>query len=184
MPERLRHLNNLIAPFFALLIIGPIMWWLADREPPYTLSDPKLSADQIHAGEEFSIEWTLSLTRRGCEGSFARYIVDSHRVVWAFAAARSAFANMQHGRYRVNSQTKVTLPRGIAPGPAEVFTVTTFHCNPMQRVWPLLAEQPKVRLTILPPPPPLTGPTGPQGVPGERGQQGVPGERGEQGNNR
>ena len=182
MPHRLLKLQKFISPVLALVIIGPIMWWLADRFPPYSLRDGVLKPNPARPGDEVDIEWTLELTRSGCTGFFQRVIIDSHGGLWSFAPMQSIFVNLKPGKYRTHSFNRILLPRGIASGVAEIVTVTTYYCNPVHYVWPLVEEQPRLKLRIEPlSTSPQIGPPGPPGFPGTQGGQGVQGEQGPQG---
>lgn len=169
-----RSLPSLLALFF----IVPIVWWIADRTPPYTLTDGVPHPDPAHPGDEVDLEWTLKLTRSGCTGYFQRVVIDNSKGVWTFAPMQSSFVNLKPGSYRTHSLNRMTLPRGIAPGMAEVFTVTTYFCNPIHHIWPIVDEQPRLKMMINPNLSPQVGPVGPQG---RQGDQGLQGERGHQG---
>ena len=170
-------LKNFISPVIALVIVAPIAWWLADREPPYRMSNGEVTNKMpLKGGDEVDLLWTVNLTREGCSGFFQRVVIDSHNTLWTFASLRSVFVNLKKGTYRIHSLNPFTLPRGIAVGTAEIFTVTTFECNPVHKLWPILVEQQKMKIEIAP-----TDLRGPQGVPGQQGTQGTQGTQGEQG---
>lgn len=184
--QRFHHIRNALAPMVALIIIAPIMWWIADRDPPYTLRAGEPTPNPAQSGDDVHVLWTIDVTRTGCAGQFQRILIDSSKIVWTFQPWRSSFANLPLGSFRTHSLTGLMIPKGVAPGPAKIFTVTIFECNPIHKLWPVSIHQPVLQLEIKETPaapgtPGIPGIPGPPGPPGPQGEQGEQGQQGQQG---
>lgn len=143
-------LKHICAAILAIVIAGPLAWWAIDRTPPYTMSDGRPVPNPAKAGDELDLLWHVEVVREGCTGKFQRILIDANNSVWTFMPMVSSFVSLPVGEHKTHSLFKFAIPHGVAPGPAKVYTVTTYECNPVHRFWPIVSKQPTLDLMISP----------------------------------
>lgn len=109
----------------------------ADRDLPVVVYTAEASSPIVAPGSELRIEYTL-LRKRSCEVSSDRFIIDSKKTRHELPDLNiRAGLDIGQDHYFVPVDVKPE----VAPGPAVYRTITSYICNPLQRVFPISAGQ-------------------------------------------
>lgn len=193
-----------LSPFriTTLILVVPAIcitvWWLLDRDPPYTRSNgqlipsppencrlPDTTPRGLSQGACVTVNWDIKPVKN-CKpaGPFnvTRSIKDSQGDLRPLPATRSAYSQERH----MDSPLvrSFALPAVLPVGPATYRSKVCFVCNPGQEYLPsvfhpvCVGEGDDVPFVTEMPEPVDThgkaGPQGPQGEPGVRGPAGTP----------
>lgn len=142
-------LKNLIwAIVVALIVVGPVTYFLADRQHPYEYVYGEVLPPDPNTGSQISIHWRVRFNRF-CPGWVQRDITDRRGYVWRNvggpvknipAPAKDEYADI------VNT---LELPRQLGMGPATYQAHVTYRCNWLQRwFWPISVSSPKLLFEI------------------------------------
>lgn len=141
-----------IAAIVAMLFVGPFLFALADREPPYDRVVGRIMPENPAPGSTIEAEWTIR-TNRSCSPSsnrnVTRRIVDSHNVLWDFETVPSVYGRELSARDSPDRIVRIfALPQGVATGPARYKSSACFACNPVQQLWPICIDRPDIEFMI------------------------------------
>jgi hypothetical protein len=127
--------------FFLILaaIIATVFgYWTADRTPPVVRIDGGILPSAVKPGDVALVKFTLKQkSSRDCPAVITREITDSHNLVYRLAEIPATYSAPNGDRE--NFTREVTIPRGIAFGPAKYNSCMIAICNPLQRFldWPV-----------------------------------------------
>ena len=127
--------------WITVLALGLLGGWLgtqaADRDLPVVIYTAEASSPIVSPGSELRIEYTL-LRKRSCEVSSDRFIIDSRKTRHELPDLNiKAGLEIGQDHYFVPIDVKPE----VAPGPAVYRTITSYVCNPLQRMFPIAAGQ-------------------------------------------
>lgn len=128
-----------LAVLMMLASLAQIVGWALDREPPFR--SISYTATPAQAGGVMQIDRTVHRdVERHCSAEFSRYIFDS----------KGRRADIAGGQYMSLDQRRalerrapgrlsevIPIPLGLAPGPATIYTVLQYRCNPIHALWPI-----------------------------------------------
>jgi len=144
-----RHSNTMIATFIAVGFFAPVLWMALDRVPPYERLSGTIKPDYPTPGSNIEIEWEIK-TLRACipsaRLSVRRQIVDAKGTVWNFDPTTSVYYDETTRGRQINRS--ISLPRGVATGPATYRSMACFSCNPIHALWPVCVDKPEITFTI------------------------------------
>jgi hypothetical protein len=174
MKVRTRWMCHLSALLLCTFLFGPVVYMLADRDPPFAFIRGEIVPDNPSPGESISVIWYANITRR-CDGIVHRRIIDSHGVIFNFTSVPALY---RYSPDIAKFARTFPLPAGIAQGWAEYAPDVFYWCNPLQKLWPIHGKAPALKFFVTPGVS-LQGEPGPEG---QRGLTGPEGPRGPQGN--
>lgn len=133
----------------ASIAAGALGYMVGDRQPPLIRYWGVILPENPPAGSEVSVQWDIQWFRP-CTGKVYRQIVDSHKVIWDFEPFDTMYTRAKkitetNRRIELN----LTLPKGIALGPAEYFAVVRLKCNWLQEIWPIVVDTPTIKFNIV-----------------------------------
>jgi hypothetical protein len=138
-------------------VLGPLSWIAFDRTQPVTRyigTVVPTESGVIHPGDTVTIDWTIFAVKT-CEGTVRRQIIDGQGVLWDFNVVPAvAEASGQQPYHLIRP---IVIPRafGFPPGADQAtghyHSFLTWHCNFIQRLWPLHAETADVAFTVVRP---------------------------------
>lgn len=134
----------LFAILAAALVGGSSGVWLVDRDLPVVINSAETATPIVKPGGELRIEYTL-LRKRSCEVTSDRFIIDAHKVRFELPDLNIK-SGLQTGpdHYIVPVEVKPE----AALGPATYRTITSYVCNPIQRLFPIEAGQRDINFVI------------------------------------
>jgi hypothetical protein len=131
------------------LVVAPITYMAADREPPFVRLGGRVIPNTLHSGDEFTVEWDL--------------FVNTHRRCWAVGGIEITFIDSA-GAIKIlepqpvladpsNRDAHISrvlrLPMGMTDGPARYRAVGYFACNVIQQYVPIRITGPDLLFTVL-----------------------------------
>lgn len=148
-----RTFCHLAAALFGLVVLAPItLMWLDSAEPIH-ISNVAMHPNSVRAGQVVQLTWQAS-EARACNGIIHRRFVDSAGVIFDIAAVPSIYRRDLGGNKSLSRD--ITIPSGMAPGPAVYSGVRRYWCNPLQVLlegllgFEIVLPSPPVRFTVLP----------------------------------
>ena len=149
-----RVVSNLIPALVAILFMGPFVYMLIDREPPYIRKDGRVIPEEPYPGDEIEISWDIQ-TIRVCNPSsprnVTREIVDKTGAIWSYDYFPSVYGR-ESAKGDPNQLNRVfTLHPSTAPGLATYRSSACFACNMLQYAWPVCVNRPDIKFTVRDP---------------------------------
>ena len=140
--------RSIYAAIVAVGLLGPLMWYTLDRDPPYLIMAGKIEPANPKPGSTIEISWDVRPLRASCEGhkltgSINREIVDSKGVRHSYALVNARYAA---GELEINRF--VQLPENLPAGPAIYHSEACYTCNPVQVLWPVCLRTPDLHFTV------------------------------------
>lgn len=120
--------------------------WALEREPPVVLAEePTTETPVVRPGDTFYATFTF-FRKKSCETHVDRFLIDSARVRFVVSQLDFPAKALRTGW----DKTKVPaiIPQAAAPGPAVYASISTYYCNPLHRIWPIVAPVREVELMI------------------------------------
>lgn len=150
IPEHVgqRLASTWVTFLIALMLASPLLYWTFDRSDPVTIHSLELFPKEVRPGQKVLRRIEVTRNRR-CYTDSSILLFDGDRVRWVLDEPPIESPGPLHVR-DTYSQPMV-IPKDAAPGPAEMRISTRRICNPLQNLWPLVANAPPVHFTILPP---------------------------------
>lgn len=144
-------MKHRMAIYFSVFVLWVVGGWLgslaSDREVPVLIYTAEASSPIVSPGSELRIEYTL-LRRRSCEVSSDRFIIDSRKTRHELPDLNiKAGLDIGQDHYFVPVEVKPE----VATGPAVYRTITSYVCNPMQRIFPIRAGQRDITFIVRAP---------------------------------
>ena len=101
-----------------------------DSRAPVIITKSEMVPNVVVPGQTVTIRWT-TIELRACDGVVRRRFVDAARVIHEIEPAPTIY------RARVKDtptfSRDVTIPSGMAPGPATYGGTRHYYCNPLQK---------------------------------------------------
>jgi len=145
--------RHLVGAMISLLIVAPLLWMALDREPTFTLLEGSIIPNPIRRGETATIVWRVKYSGSVCEGKMQREIIDARRQLWPYVIRERGakyHPDPDYPGYGWIETVPLTLPDGIAPGPASYRATVFWYCNWLQRQleWPIVVDRPVITFEV------------------------------------
>lgn len=130
-----------------IVVVAPILIMLFDRRQPLELMDGYIRPYDVRSGQEVRVTW-VAKEYRACEGELHKLFIDSakvaHPTVTEPTVYHQTFADQR------TFQKLMTIPRGMATGPAIYTTKIKRWCNPLQQyIWPIVSDGLQIRFNVV-----------------------------------
>lgn len=124
---------------------GTMGFWVLDRQPPTVVLRTTIMNEPVRPGEELRIKYAVQRLR-SCETNVDRSLFDADlvRVILEDIAFNGAPGPLGESVYVAT----VPIPRNFARGTGHYRVVTKYVCNPLQRIWPVVVENPDVYFRV------------------------------------
>lgn len=148
-----RTICHISAAIFGMMVAAPITFMWLDNTEPIRITHVSMSPAEVLAGQSVRITWEATEIR-ACNGIIHRRFIDSAGVIFEIAPVPSVYRDVLGGHKTFSRD--ITIPSGMAPGPAIYGGVRRYWCNPLQRLFEGLfgfeikIPSPAVRFTVLP----------------------------------
>lgn len=132
----------------AFLVVGPVTYFLFDREPPYEYLSGEVFPPDPEIGSQISVHWRVKFNRF-CPGWVQRDITDRRGYVWHNVG--TPVKNILHAINGAEADivNSFELPRQLGIGPAHYQAHVSYRCNWLQNwVWPILVSTPVLSFEI------------------------------------
>lgn len=149
-----RKLCNFLAAIFSLMLVFPFVYMALDRDTPMLLSFEAIQPNEVVSGTIFNITWTATKKRKfgdgwlDCQGTFIRRFTDS-------AGFTIESKPQPVESYKLIGETKQTgqfnkqvLVPSMLPGSATYQIITTYWCNPLQKLLPIVHHEQLIHFTV------------------------------------
>lgn len=137
-----RLINNVVMfGFMVLLVLAAGM--ALDRTPPYERQVGEIIPAIAKSEEEVAIRWTGAV-RRSCGGTVCRYITGADGRTRFLGCVPAIYAQVADS---IDLIRYFRLPK-LPPGPASYQAITSFVCNPMHKLFPIVVDGPVVRFSV------------------------------------
>lgn len=138
---------HILGAAIGALAVAPIMIMLFDRREPLELIDGYITPFNVRGGQEVRITW-VARELRACGGELHKLFIDSAKV--AHPTVREPTVYHQTFADERTFQKLMTIPRGMAPGPAIYTTKIERWCNPLQKyLWPIKSDGIEIRFNVV-----------------------------------
>lgn len=137
--------QHIAAAFFAIAIVGPAVWMLIDRDPPYVREWGEITPKHPAPGDYIAVQWRLRAIRNcppNTPGNISRVIIDATGKRHTFEPTPAAVPALTRS---------LQLPADITPGPAVYRSHACFTCNPLHHFWPVCVTQPDLSFEVVKP---------------------------------
>lgn len=115
------------------------MYWLYER-PPFSNSMRVIKNPTVFPGDNLLVEVKADIISTNCTVSVARSIVDSRGNVWP--------VEIETGKPFTKRTLKIPVPLVAAKGLAQYAARATWVCNPLQKWFPVVVDQPDMDFII------------------------------------
>lgn len=135
-----------ITTFAAVAAAGATLgFWVTDRDPPTIVIRSEVLGKPVRPGDDLRIKYTVHRFR-SCETVIDRTLLDadSVRIILDDLAFTSSPGPLGEDTYVAT----VALPRNFAAGLGQYRVVTQYVCNPLHRIWPIVAVNPPVYFEV------------------------------------
>lgn len=124
---------------------GTVGFWVLDRQSPTVVIDAVPMNEPVRPGEDLRIKYRVQRFR-SCETTIDRTLFDADqvRVILDDIAFNSAPGPMGESVYVAT----VPIPRSFATGAGRYRVATKYVCNPLQRLWPVVVENPDLYFKV------------------------------------
>lgn len=124
---------------------GYLGFLVADRELPLQILDMKPTVERVSPGDTLRVQYQV-FRYRDCRMHVTRLIFDSERTMHVIAEL-----DLPSGLPLGNDflTTPVPVPLTATKGPAKYRIIVSYACNPLQRLWPLVAPPREVSFEII-----------------------------------
>lgn len=142
---------NFIGTALGVLVMAPLLIMLFDRREPITILPGKIDPYYVKNGMTVVVTWPL-IEHRACAGDLRRVVVDQggKGKIHEFAVEPTIYHQVLSPDARTFSKN-MTMPYGMAPGPAIYYGIGTRWCNVLQQfIWPIPFRSPDIPICILP----------------------------------
>lgn len=137
-----------IAFFVCVVSLSLLGGWVgtlaADREMPTIVYSAEPSKSIVPAGGELRIEYVVRRTRM-CAVDVDRFIIDSDKVRFPLDDLQVR-AGLALGEDRFIQPVKI--PPEAVNGPATYKTISTYYCNPLQKLFPIQGGERSIHFVI------------------------------------
>lgn len=111
--------------------------WISDRTPPVTILSATAVQPSVAPGDLLKVHYELDRAR-SCHGHFDRVLYDSGRL-------RATLDDLDYGAPpgamgRDGYTVTIPIPRSFAPGPARYVVISSYRCNLLHRLWPIVTR--------------------------------------------
>jgi hypothetical protein len=143
--EPVRHRVWLGLSVAAMAFLGGWLGFLAgDRDIPTTTYSAQTLTPEVAPGGVFRVSYTMR-RHRSCETHVDRFIYDSENTRHVLPPLDfNPGLRLGQDEYTV----PVKVPEEAKRGPARYSVVSTYICNPLQKLWPIIGEQREIRFEI------------------------------------
>lgn len=149
-----RSVCHILAALFGLMVAAPITFMWLDSAEPIRVTSATMSPPEVRPGQTVRLTWDAT-EFRVCAGLVHRRFVDSSGVIFEISPVPAIYRDKLDGNKSFSRD--ITIPNGMAPGPALYTGVRRYWCNPLQRLFEgwlgfeiKLPSYP-VKFTVLPP---------------------------------
>lgn len=123
---------------------GLVGFWVQDRTAPVSGKAVEI-VGPVHPGGRLLVRWNVH-RERACGATRQELIIDVQGVRWLIAAQSYAGPAGPLGEDSFITQTP--LPPDIPTGAAKLRVTLSYVCNPVHRLWPIVATTPEVPFEI------------------------------------
>ena len=136
---------NMAAAVFAVLVVAPVTFVLADREDPVQITEQKIAGNLVPGGKA-RIEWEAVATKF-CPGTARARITSSVGIVYEYELLQTVY---RVGGSKERYAIEFTLPESITPGDARREVIVYYYCNRIQRWldWPIYSKRDPVHFIV------------------------------------
>lgn len=136
-----------IAAACIIATIGAVFWMAIDRDPPYEYLAGEILPPEPPIGTQVSVVWHVKV-RRFCPGWVQRDVTDQRGYLWRnIGSPVKDISGVKPGD-EVHLVNTFELPKQLGAGPATYQANVRYHCNPLQRWWPIYVSTPKLWFEI------------------------------------
>jgi hypothetical protein len=135
------------------LVVGPLTYMAADREPPFVRLGGSVEPDALYPGDWFTVRWDMHVNYgRKCvpvpvDGAVKIRIIDA---AGAYKDIEPQSSIIDAQNIRTTFTRRVRLPMGLVDGPARYHSEACFACNIVQYYTvPICIIGPDLKFTIL-----------------------------------
>lgn len=128
---------QIAALLFVGVAFGIVGTWTADATPPVTTLSATAVSQTVAPGEMLRVHYELDRAR-SCAVRLDRVLYDANRVRATLEDLDYAASPGAMGR---DSYTvMVPVPRTFSQGPARYVVISSYQCNVMHRLWPIVTR--------------------------------------------
>lgn len=134
----------IIATFFSVAVVVPLVWMVMDRSPPYIRLSGEMIPPNPAQGEFVSVRWRIKVIKPcppNVPRNVTRRIIDSTGVVIDYEPIEGVFG-AEGETIRDSITRSFQIPPSAALGPAKYQSSASFACNPFQTLWPVFVSEP------------------------------------------
>lgn len=119
---------------------------VGDREPPTVIDRTEVLTPELHPGESLRVRFEV-FRRKSCYVRVERMLLDGESARFVLPTTELSGAPGPLGKDMYISV--VPIPSDVHPGLGRYRAITTYKCNPMHSLWPIIAVADDVTFTIL-----------------------------------
>lgn len=132
---------------------GTLGLWASDREPPVVrTANPVALEGVVPPGGSLGVRFSV-FRKRSCAVKVERMLFDASDV--RYPLEDLAFSGELAGLGNSVYTSKIAIPRSFSQGPARYRTVSTYTCNLVHRLWPIVMPASEVAFKVWGDPVPL-----------------------------
>jgi hypothetical protein len=119
--------------------------WAEDRDPPSQAISAQVLTETIRPGDQLRILYTVRRWR-SCQIKIDRLLFDAagERYVLEDLDFSASPGALGEATYTVG----ITIPRRFAAGAGRYRAVSTYICNPLHHIWPIIGPAPEVEFHV------------------------------------
>lgn len=145
--------RNLPAAFFAMAIFAPILWMVLDRDQPYFRISGELIPSNPAPGDFVTVKWRIKVNkwcRPSAPNNVTRQITTSDGQLLDYQPVQGVYGTDDRAATNEREDLSRTfqIPPSATRGPATYYSRACFSCNPLQDIWPVCVDTPKIQFTI------------------------------------
>lgn len=140
---------NPIAAFVAIALFAPLLWMALDRDPPYVITNGRITPPMPVKNGTVSIDWDIAPLRScqpGNHSSVVRTVIDAMGVRHVYAPIAATYGTAEQFKPE-EIRRSFRLPLNIT-GKVSYSAKVCYSCNPIQVLWPVCLDTPTIEFFI------------------------------------
>lgn len=122
-----------------------VIWMAFDRDPPYIITNGRISPSTVAVNGEYVVTWDVK-TVRACpaneNSSVETHIIDRNNEDHVYAKIRGVYER------EIPAIVKTKKMLDVPPGLAKYYSHVCYPCNPVQQIWPVCFDTPKIPFIV------------------------------------
>jgi len=121
-------------------------FWVIDRNPPSTVIRATVATSDVKPGGDLQVAYEI-VRYRSCRTTINRFLIDSTQARFTLDDLRLAGAPGPLGRDWYI--TTLPIPLNFAPGKARYRVVSSYVCNPIHLISPIITEARDIEFVVV-----------------------------------